>query len=117
MKRMQAKTDSVKIYMGLREGYDGPDHPLDEVTEFLKKLADEDPICFSVTITRYVHPKGIEGGVTIGMINYPRFPKPRKVFRERAFQVAESLKEHFKQFGVTIEFQNETFTLSTHPEG
>ena len=117
MKRMTCKTDSVKIYLGLREGYEGPDHHLDEVTEFLQGLAEEDPICFSVTITRYVHPKGIEGGVTVGMINYPRFPKPRAQFRARVFDVAERLKNHFNQFGVTIEFANESITLSTHPEG
>lgn len=106
-----ANTYNIYIYVGLREGYDGCLHSYSEVIDYLKDYCGKHPFCFSVTPTTYVHTSGIEAGVIVGIISYPRFPRPVEELEQITLDVAELLRNKFKQHRVTVGFPDKMVML------
>ena len=106
-----SNTYNIYIYVGLKEGYDGCLHGYSEVIDCLKNYCNKHPFCFSVTPTTYVHTSGVEEGVIVGIISYPRFPRPTEELEQIALDVAELLRTTFKQYRVTVGFPNRMIML------
>lgn len=107
---------SVKIYCGLKEGYDGYQHPVTEAYEVCQKYCDEVGLCVTVTNTHFVYKDGNEDGVIVGLIQYPRFPKFNVEIDNLAIRLGYILMEKFKQQRVTIETTDRMIMLEQSDE-
>lgn len=68
-------------------------------------------LCVTVTPTTFVYSGGVEEGMRIGFVNYPRFPKtPEEIF-QRAEQVARLLVDGLCQRTALIETPEQTYWL------
>lgn len=59
-------------------------------------------LCVSVTEADFVYTGGLESGVRVGLINYPRFPKPPEEIEDEAFGLARFLIERLFQQSCTV---------------
>lgn len=93
---------NVQIWCGLKEGYDGIVHTIDEVNSVCQKYVDAKKECVTVSPTSFIYTDGNEPGVVVGFISYPRFPKGDWEILSRAKELAEILMKEFNQNRVTI---------------
>ena len=108
---IEVPTYQATIHCGLREDYDGQVHNLDEVRSICQQYVDSIGLCVSVTQTEFIYNGGREPGVSIGLINYPRFPSDVETIQERAIMLALKLKHAFRQNRVSIVCTDKTFML------
>jgi hypothetical protein len=64
---------------------------------------DDVGLCVTVTLTDYVYTKGCEGGLIIGLINYPRFPAEPAQIEETAFALGALLRDAMGQESFAIQ--------------
>ena len=102
---------NIQIFCGLKEGYDGKIHDIEEVEKLMQKFVDEKKECVTVTSTKFIYTDGNEPGVIVGLINYPRFPKLQYALKKRAVEIAKILMAAFKQNRVTVTMPNESLML------
>ncbi len=69
-------------------------------------------LCVSITEADYVFTGGMESGVRVGLINYPRFPKPHDEIWDTAVELARFLIEGTHQQSCTVVGPRETMFLS-----
>ncbi len=105
-------TYTATIYVGLKEGYSGPVHTLDEARILLQEHVDAVGLCVTLTPTEFIYTKGAEPGVIVGLINYPRFPSTPEQIQQQAKELAHKLLRAFGQQRATIVFPDVTITLS-----
>ena len=108
---MFCNTVTVTIYVGLREGYNGIQHKAEEAIEVCQEYVDKVGLCVTVTPTTYVYKKGKEEGVAIGLMNYPRFPSSIHEIKLHAFELANLLREKFKQHRASIVTPFDTYMI------
>lgn len=72
--------------------------------------------CFTVTRVAYVYTGGMEDGVCVRLINYPRFPKPESDIEGQARRCAEYLRVALCQWSYSIEMPDKTIWVSNRPE-
>lgn len=106
-----APTYTAQIYVGLREGYDGPVHEIGEAEAICQAYCDAVGLCVTVTPTHFIYKDGREPGCVVGLINYPRFPDTSENIRAKAMVLAWKLKIAFKQFRVTAVFPDDTLMI------
>jgi len=111
MREMICDTYEIKIYVGLKEHYDGIVHDSKEVKKLLFNYVNVDKIALSITELSFVYPVGGEPGVMIGIINYPRYPLKEEELRAKAFKIAKLCMNEFHQERVSIVTRNKTYTL------
>jgi hypothetical protein len=70
------------------------------------------PLCVTVTPTSYVYTGGVEEGVCVRLINYPRFPASVTDLEIKAERLAEFLMVYLCQDSYSIEYQQETVWVS-----
>ena len=104
-------TYEVKIYTGLKEGYNGWVHPIDDVDRVCQAYCNKVRLCVTVTETHYIYVDGAEPGAVIGLINYPRYPSPPYKIKEHAFNLAEKLLLVLKQKRCNIVTPELTYLL------
>lgn len=104
-------TYTATIYCGLREGYSAIIHEKREVEQIAQKYCNDVGLCVTLTDTKFIYKEGNEPGVAIGLINYPRFPNTRKKIKKTALDLAEIIKENFKQNRISIVLSDETIML------
>lgn len=102
---------SVKIYCGLKEGYDGLQHSINHAYELCQEFCDKVGLGVTVSPTHFIYKDGNEDGVVVGLINYPRFPKFPTEIDNLAIKIAEILMVNFKQQRVTIETPQQMIML------
>lgn len=68
--------------------------------------------CVTVEPTELIYCKGMERGVVVGMINYPRFPEENFQTEIYARSLGETLMVAFKQMRVSIVMPDKTVMLS-----
>lgn len=107
----EVNTYTARIYVGLKEGYDGKQHDISEVYEVLQEFCDKNGFAFEVKPTKYIYTNGNEDGVDIGIINYPRFPKSKEYIQSISFVIALILLDEFKQERCTVVCTDKTFML------
>lgn len=100
----------AKIWLGLREGYTAHQHFKYEVENVVSKWCTKKEQCVTISPTKFIYVKadetgeGMEDGVVIGFINYPRYPLSEAEIRNRARELGELLMKKFKQYRVSITF-------------
>lgn len=105
-------TFTATIFVGLRERYSGEQHPFSEAVDRIQAYTDAVSWCVTVTPTTFVYKNGREDGVAVGVIDYPRFPTDHQTLRQRSLELAERLRQHFRQLRVSVVFADETVMLS-----
>lgn len=111
MKNKITKSYNVNIWVGLKEGYEGPIHTLDDVYDICSKYVNTIRYCVTVTPTKFLYVDGFEDGVNIGFINYPRFPNTKKEIRKKAFALSEIFLKEFKQYRISVTTPNKTYLI------
>lgn len=76
-------------------------------------------LCVTVEPTAYIYTGGEEAGVRVGLINYPRFQAEPAAIRDRAFDLANHLREALCQRSWSVVTSEETYwdTLIDTPGG
>lgn len=75
----------------------------DMAVKVCREYCDKVGWCVTVTPTIYVYTGGQEDGVTVGIINYPRFPTTTQELERKALELAEKLLNVLDQQSYTIE--------------
>lgn len=101
------------VHLGLRPGYDAAVSPYTaaDVYAFLAPFLAERKMCAQVTPVRFLYPGGAEPGVTVRLINYPRFPSHPDLVRAAAVELGEALRVRFGQHRVSVECPDRTYLL------
>lgn len=73
---------------------------------------DEVGLCVTVTLTDYVYTNGTEGGLIIGLINYPRFPKEPAQIEASAIALGMKLREALGQESFSVQTPTTTTWFS-----
>jgi hypothetical protein len=81
-----------------------------------QSFCDEAGLCVTVTRCRYTYTGGFEDGVSVGLINYPRFPKGHYEIWCLAEALAFQLLRHLGQQSYTIQAPDKTVWFSNRPE-
>jgi len=77
----------------------------------LQDYCDEVGMCFALDKTEYIYRNGCEMGVTVTIINYPRYPQKPCIIKADALIVAKMMMVEFEQFRVSVEFPDETIMI------
>ena len=80
--------------------------------KILKKYCDEVGFCVTLKMVEYIYKNGTEHGLSIGLINYPRFPSDPATLTSKAIEIAELLREGLKQESFSVETPVETIWYS-----
>ena len=108
LERKETPTFSCTIFVGLREGYDGPLHSSDDAAALIQEYVNEVGLCVTVTPTTFLYTRGREPGLIIGLMNYPRFPSSCEYLRHHARELAKRLRARLGQNGVSVAFPDIT---------
>jgi hypothetical protein len=74
-------------------------------------------LCVSVTDTTFIYTNGLEVGIAVGFINYPRFPdKDPTIIKNQALELAAILKSVLGQKRISVVFPDETIMLGVNHE-
>jgi hypothetical protein len=68
-----------------------------------REFCAANPLCVTVTPAAYVYTGGMEDGVCVRLIQYPRFPRQVAEIRETASRLAEHLRAALFQSSYSIE--------------
>ena len=114
---MGTKTYWAKIHVGLRPGYKSPPLSIDIVHTVCQGFVNKIGWCVTVTPTEYIYKDGSEPGAVVGIINYPRFPLPKRKIRKQTLELAGLLLTICRQNRVSVVFPNKTVMLTNpHPK-
>lgn len=106
-----ANTWTATIYIGRKVLATGRLIPEYTVEEALQKFVDRG-LCVSLTPTRFIYKGGAEPGFAVGLIQYPRFPKPVSEIQDTAIELAEMLRKLCQQERCSIVMPDYTVMLS-----
>lgn len=84
--------------------------------ESLRRQCLEQGLCVTVTPTTFVYTAGAEDGVSVGFVNYPRFPSSPDVIWGRAVDVALRLMTDLCQWSALVVGPDQTKWLTRRPE-
>lgn len=73
-----------------------------------REFCQQIPLCVTVTPASYVYVGGMEEGVCVRVMQYPRFPETEAVLRSTAWQLANRLRTELCQRSYSIEFPDTT---------
>jgi len=104
---------NVQIWVGLRIGYTTEIHTMDDVREICDKYVNDVKDCITITPTEFRYVDGMEPGVIVGYINYPRFPRSPQSIVTRALDLAGYLMDGLGQNRVTVTTPNKSYMLSS----
>lgn len=101
------------IWVGTKNRDTNSITPTETLLAAIQEYVNNIGLCVSVTPTTFIYTNGIEPGLAIGLINYPRFPQENEVIQQHAINLAEILKIVAHQYKVSIVFPTTTVMLST----
>ncbi len=81
-----------------------------------REFCSNEGACFAVSRAAYPYTGGMEDGVCVTLINYPRFPKSEAELADKAMRMGEHLKDRLFQDSFTVEGPQETFWASTRAD-
>lgn len=87
-----------------------------KATVVAKRYCDKVGLCITIDPTTYVYTEGVEEGVVVGFINYPRFPMPPEVLMQHATEIAEAIVEKCNQHSYYIMTPTNTYWYSKRSE-
>lgn len=103
----RTETYNVTVYMA---------GDLQTARESLRRQCFEDGLCVTLTPTSFIYTAGVEEGVAVGLVNYPRFPKQPSEIMDRAKRIAETLMADLFQWSALVVTASETYWLNRRPE-
>lgn len=80
--------------------------------EVLRSYCFETGFCVSVQNVDFIYSGGLESGVRVDIINYPRFPESLESLKSRADLIARILLKELCQNSYTIQMPDETIFFS-----
>lgn len=83
----------------------------------LRRQCIEEGLCVTLTSTEFIYTAGMETGIAVGLVNYPRFPKTPDEIKARAVAVAERLMDDLCQYSALVVTPAETVWLNRRPTG
>lgn len=101
----------ARIFVGLREGYEGRTHSLEDVAKVCQEYCDKVGLCVTLERCGFVYKGGREEGMIVGLINYPRFPSTPQRIKEHALTLAGVLRDSLGQLRVSVLFPDETVMI------
>jgi len=110
MKQVEVESYPVSIFMAT--GYARSD----QIRDFCRQHCDAVGLCVTVTCTSYCYTGGLEEGVIVGLIHYPRFPASPAAIWARAEALAEFLCSRMHQESYTIQAPDKTVWFSHRVE-
>lgn len=107
------RTFTVSIYVGSREGRTGDPKPNwhSNVYDVCQKFCDAVGLCVTIKPLDFIYTNGREIGWEIGLINYPRFPRPHTDILDTGLELARLLQEAQEQMVVSVVTPDETYLL------
>lgn len=114
-KLAEVDTYYCNVYIGMKEGYSGLVHKLWEARSICSNYCKDHPLGVTVTPTEFIYVNGMEDGVIIGLINYPRFPSSKEEVKEHAERLGEIMAKKFKQHRFSIQDTEKTTTYELEP--
>ena len=81
-----------------------------------QRYCDDIGLCVTIARTSYVYTEGAEGGVIIGLINYPRFPSEPEAIFSRAMDLGHVLRRALLQESFTVQAPDRTVWVSFREE-
>ena len=82
----------------------------------LRRQCMEEGLCVTLTPTTFVYTAGVEDGVAVGLVNYPRIPKSPDAILARALAVADFLMVDLYQWSALVVTPTETVWRTRRPE-
>lgn len=107
-------TFTANIYLGLRHGYTGVYSTVEDVRQWLQNFCNDVKLGVTLTPTEFIYVDGSEPGVIIGLIKYPRLPKPVGFIKNEALAIAGGLMKLCHQERVSVVFSDETVMLEAN---
>jgi len=84
-----------------------------DVITLCRNICNKEPICVSVKRTDYVYTNGMESGVEVTVLNYPRFPSDFNSLNERSNKIARQLMRGLFQSSVMVVGPEKTTWFTT----
>lgn len=75
----------------------------DDAVRSLRGFTSAEGSCFTVKRCAYVYTHGMEDGVEVTIINYPRFPHSKEYLSDQAHRLAKYLADELHQGSFTVE--------------
>jgi hypothetical protein len=114
-------TGTATIYAGFRVGRTADPNPrfhsLQDAFGICQAYCDVAGLCVTITPTNFVYTKGGEPGVSVGLINYPRFPSSMEKIKDHALKLGELLRVGLEQMVVSVVFPDETILIRKEDVG
>ena len=103
MKSAVIKTHVIKIYIA---------GDINLARQFLQKYV-MCGACVSISEEEYIYTMGMENGIVVNLINYPRFPKTPDELLDQALDLAEDLIEALFQGSCTVvDYSGDSYFIS-----
>lgn len=83
-----------------------------QAQKILQKYCNEVGFCVTMNTVHYIYKDGIEFGIQVGLINYPRFPSDPATLTTKAIEIAELLRVGLNQESFSVETPVETIWYS-----
>ena len=99
-------TYTAQIYMG---------GDIDTARAVLRSYVNVIGLCVTLEAVEYIYKGGLEAGIRVGLINYPRFPKSPLDLRSQALDLARWLREQLCQHSFSVVMPDETVWDSLRP--
>ena len=80
----------------------------DDAVRACREYVQKARFCVSITKTAFVYVGGMEDGVCVRFMQYPRFPEPENELRNLAIDLAIHLRERLSQRSFSVEFPDDT---------
>lgn len=97
---MEAKSFYANIWIG---------GDYDDAVRACRSFCMDVPLCVTVTKTAFVYVGGMEDGVCVRIMQYPRFVEHEENLREIARNLAKTLRDALCQRSYSIEMADTTF--------
>ena len=81
----------------------------DDAVRACREYCQDNALCVAVTRTAFVYVGGMEDGVCVRLMQYPRFPEDESELRKRAIDLAWYLRPKLSQRSFSIEFPDTTY--------
>jgi hypothetical protein len=89
---------------------------LAQAKQICREHCFEAGLCVTVEPIDYIYTGGVEAGVRVGLINYPRFPVERMELESQAYKLARRLMLGLCQHSYSIVGPDKTAWFSRRPE-
>lgn len=107
MTTKQEPTGWVKLYLS---------GPIEVAKQVLRKECLRIGLCVTIEPTSFIYTGGEEAGYVVGLVNYPRFPKPQSALDALGRELGQILLEKTYQQSVLVMTPETTTWITTRTD-